>query len=464
MNSSPVSSAGVKSLSPARSRRRAFATVVVFALIVFATILLTTVQASSLSQASSGREALARVRAQWAARAGIESAIARIEAIVDRGETTDAFLTLEDTAAVADGELDGASWAVRAQEGAKEVAGAQDAGARININRATRDQLLAVQPLMGEDQVDAVLDWIDDDDDTRELGAEVGYYKSQAGGVEPRNGPMRSITELELVAGIDQTDVRGEDWNLNGVLDPNEDDGEVSWPPDNRDGQLDRGWSGVFTTQSVENPKGKSGEPRLDLTAASESQIAERVGCTAAQAREVFRWVEAQGEQIQIADFVVQPLPALARAAAQRRGATRQEIAAASRTPDLSREQLANLVDEFSIGPADAQVLLPGRLNINTCEAKLLETLPGLDPAIADAIVAERAAQTNGFASVVDLLDIPEVTREILGQILAFIDVRSTVYVVASKGVDANTGMEVEIVATIDASTLPASIKELHVR
>ena len=117
MNSSPVSSAGVKSLSPARSRRRAFATVVVFALIVFATILLTTVQASSLSQASSGREALARVRAQWAARAGIESAIARIEAIVDRGETTDAFLTLEDTAAVADGELDGASWAEAVEAG-----------------------------------------------------------------------------------------------------------------------------------------------------------------------------------------------------------------------------------------------------------------------------------------------------------------------------------------------------------
>ena len=33
--------------------------------------------------------------------------------------------------------------------------------------------------------------------------------------------------------------VRGEDWNLNGRLDPNEDDGDISYPPDNSDGKLD---------------------------------------------------------------------------------------------------------------------------------------------------------------------------------------------------------------------------------
>jgi DNA uptake protein ComE-like DNA-binding protein len=444
--------------------RRGFATVVVFALIVFATILLLSVQSASLSQASAGREALARVRAQWAARAGLEATIARIEGIVDRRETSDAFLVLEDSAAVADGELDGASWSIRAQDGQREVLGVQDAGAKININRATREQLLAVQPIMGEDQVDAILDWIDEDDDARELGAEIGYYKSQRGGVEPRNGPLRSIAELELVAGMDALSVRGEDWNLNGVLDPNEDDGDVSWPPDNRDGQLERAWSGVFTVHSVESPLGKSGEPRLDLVSASEAQIAERVGCTPQQAREVFRWAEYQGQQLTLADFVVQPLPALARTTAQARQANRQELLAASRTPDLSTEQLGNLIDECSIGPANAQALLPGRLNLNTCDAKLLETLPGLDPAIADAIVAERASLTNGFQSVADLLEIPEVTRTVLGQMLNFVDVRSSVYAVASKGVDANTGMEVEIVATIDVSTLPASIRELQVR
>lgn len=447
-----------------RGQRRAFATVVVFALIVFATILLLSVQSASLSQASAGREALARVRAQWAARAGVEATLARLEAIVDKRENSDAFLVLEDSAAVSDGELDGSAWRIRAQEGAREVAGAQDAAAKININRATRDQLLAVQPLMGEDQVDAILDWIDEDDDARELGAEIGYYKSQRGGAEPRNGPMRSIAELEVVAGMDALSVRGEDWNLNGMLDPNEDDGDVSWPPDNRDGQLDRAWSGVFTVHSVESSLGKSGEPRLDLASASEAQIGERLGVSAQQAREVFRWAEYRGAELQIADFVAQPLPALARTTAQARRGNRQEILAASRTPDLSNEQLGNLIDECTIGPAVAQQLLPGRLNLNTCDAKLLETLPGLDPSIADAIVAERASLTNGFGSVANLLEIPEVTRSVLAQMLAFVDVRSSVYVVASKGTDANTGMEVEIVATIDASSLPASIKELHVR
>ena len=44
-----------------------------------------------------------------------------------------------------------------------------------------------------------------------------------------RNGFYRSVAELELVAGIWGDFVRGEDRNLNGRMDPNENDGELFW-------------------------------------------------------------------------------------------------------------------------------------------------------------------------------------------------------------------------------------------
>jgi general secretion pathway protein K len=50
---------------------------------------------------------------------------------------------------------------------------------------------------------DSILDWIDDDDEPREDGAERGYYRSQ--GIVPRNGPLQTIEELGRVRGIDAT-------------------------------------------------------------------------------------------------------------------------------------------------------------------------------------------------------------------------------------------------------------------
>ena len=53
-------------------------------------------------------------------------------------------------------------------------------------------------------------------------------------------------------------------------------------------------------------------------------------------------------------------------------------------------------------------------------------------------------------------------TRNQLARISNFLDVRSNVYIVSSRGRDAATGAEVELVATIDRSTLPAAITELR--
>jgi type II secretory pathway component PulK len=50
--------------------------------------------------------------------------------------------------------------------------------------------------------LDAILDWLDVDDDTREFGAEHDYYEDLDVPYTAKNGPMDSIEELLLVPGI----------------------------------------------------------------------------------------------------------------------------------------------------------------------------------------------------------------------------------------------------------------------
>lgn len=443
--------------------RRGFATLMVFLVIIFGAMVVSMVQSASYAQAAAGREALARVRAHWAARAGVESAIARLEAVREDDDDSDAYRMLNEMAAVADGELAGATWTVRTTDDGNEVSGPADAASRININLATPDQLRSVEPFMPDDVIDAIQDWRDADDDALPQGAETGYYGGLTYPAGPRNGSFRTIAELELVAGVDRDDVRGEDWNLNGLLDPNEDDGDESFPPDNADGRLDRGWSGIFSTMSVENSNGRSGEPKLDITTAEEGEIQQRFKVSAEQAKAIRDYMQS-GQAGGIPDFIRSNLSDLARLTVQRRGGSRQEIQQAARTQNLSREQLGYLIDEGTTIPAEVLQFVPSRLNVNTANTKTLEYLPEIEPEIADAIIAERSSKPQGFGSVAELLDVPGMTRESLAIVAQLLCTRSNVYVVTCKGIDDRTGLEVEMIATLDASSLPATIREVRVR
>lgn len=439
------------------SERRGFATLLVMGVVVLAALLIVMVQASAFSQASAGREALGRVRARWAARGGVESTIARLGWETENPDTSDAFKVLDSMTEVADGTLAGSSWHIATTIGKQEVAGPADAGAKLNINRLTKDQLLLIEPLMTEDIADAILDWIDPDDDAGPLGAEQGYYAGLAYPYMPRNAPLRSIEELELVAGVWAQDVRGEDWNLNGILDPNENDGNASWPPDNADGVLDAGWSGILTAQSIEGGLAASGQARLDLKVASENDLVSRTKVTNDQAKVIVDYVSTS-QNATMSDFIGRDLQTLADAARLAQGGQ----GPASPVDALTRTQLAALLDETSIGPSASSE--PGKLNINTCDAKTLEYLPEIDPTLADSIVVERGARPQGFTSIVDLLEVPGMTRRQLATIAQLLTVRSNVYCVTSRGRDAVTGVEVEARAVLDRSTLPVTIKDFRVQ
>lgn len=436
--------------------RRGFATLLAFSVVIIASILMTFLQVSAYGQAAAGREALARVRAYWAARAGVEAAIASLEFNTQNPAEDDAFRVLDEMAAVAEGSFDGASYRVATFEGRNEVLGPSDAHARINVNAATTEQLLTLEPFMTEDVADSILDWIDADEDSRPLGAEAGYYQSLPYRYEPRNAPVRSLAELELIAGVYPEDLRGEDWNLNGVLDPNEDDGDLSWPPDNADGILDRGWSGLLTARSVEGTLGASGLVKLDLSSVDENDLVTRLEVSPQQAQVIVDYGARSGSNI--TDFLTRSLRQLA----QTVGQSAQQAQAIE---VLTDEQIGRLLEECTIGKPGLGVLQPGRLNINTCDAKILEDhLPQIPAELADAIVSDRSGRAQGYSSLAQLLEVQGMTRQRLATLVPLLTVRSTVYVVTSRGRDERTGVEVEVSATIDRSRLPVVITEMTVR
>ncbi len=141
--------------------------------------------------------------------------------------------------------------------------GITDESSKLNLNRATSDQLnvLVRMAVVGDDSVDpqaivdAIMDWSDADSESRgeEGDTEGEYYKELPRPYLVKNAPFDSVEELLLVKGVTERVLYGEDRDRNGLMTPNENDGDHLYPPDNQDGVLDRGIYPYLTVLSSEN-------------------------------------------------------------------------------------------------------------------------------------------------------------------------------------------------------------------
>jgi DNA uptake protein ComE-like DNA-binding protein len=151
--------------------------------------------------------------------------------------------------------------------------GLMDESAKLNLNlllsmKLEDDQMQAMLmniPGMTIEAADSILDWIDTDDTKRPYGAESETYEGMSPPYRAKNGPLESLDELLMVQGVTPALLYGEDANRNGLLDPNEDDGEASPPLDNRDGILDHGWSAFLTAYGRESSLRADGRPKINL-------------------------------------------------------------------------------------------------------------------------------------------------------------------------------------------------------
>ena len=149
--------------------------------------------------------------------------------------------------------------------------GITDESSKLNLNLATAEQLAtlfsAVLPEETEIEplIDALLDWRDQDDELREQGAEMEHYMALDPPYTIKNGSFETVEELLLVAGFTPEILYGEDFNRNGILDPNEQDGKLTLPLDNQDDVLHRGAYPYLTVWSRDLNRSNDNLPRLDL-------------------------------------------------------------------------------------------------------------------------------------------------------------------------------------------------------
>jgi len=163
--------------------------------------------------------------------------------------------------------------------------GITDEASKLNLNLATESQLLKLMSLsVGEDSeinpqriVDAILDWRDSDTQPRgEAGDTEGvYYSKLDNPYRVRNGDFVTVEELLLVKDVTPQILYGEDYDRNGLLTPNEDDGDRSFPLDNQDGTLNRGLYPYLTTFSYETNVSNENRPRVNLLGKEETLRAE---------------------------------------------------------------------------------------------------------------------------------------------------------------------------------------------
>ena len=159
--------------------------------------------------------------------------------------------------------------------------GLGDESEKLNLNSLPlhkRQRILARKRLLRIEKMtpqiaDAILDWLDEDDEPREFGAEQPYYHSLNPPINCRNSRIDVLSDLLQVRGVTPELLYGEDTNHDGWLDASENDGADTFPDDNSDGVLNRGWSAKLTAFGGKSKYGTDGLRKIDLNQPSLAKL-----------------------------------------------------------------------------------------------------------------------------------------------------------------------------------------------
>lgn len=244
--------------------------------------------------------------------------------------------------------------------------GLVDEASKLNLNTATAAMLEGL-PRMTPELAAAIIDWRDSDEEVSTGGAEAETYQRRNPAYYCKNAPFETVEELRLVAGTDLTILYGEDANLNGILDANENDGTVLPPDDNRDGRLDPGLLEYVTVYSRESNLRTNGEARVTVNG------------TGNQLRSVLETALGQQRAAQV-------LSRLTGGGGQMRSMVEVYLRSG-----MTEAEFALVSNDLSVTNA-AQI--EGLVNINTAPAAVLSCIPGIGPDKSSQVVAYRTGKT----------------------------------------------------------------------
>ena len=442
---------------PSRPAERGFALIAVMWVVLVAGLMLMGVHKAVQANLSMARNELESVRAHWLARAGVEQAVAILE---DDGKAVDGMWDLwySDQDSFEKVPLLGGRFSVIGPahpfgDPRKSRYGLTDHCGRVNVNTADENQLKLLCDLRPW-QVSSILDWRDGDNDARPGGAEAVHYHRLDYPYLIRNGALKTLDELRLVHGIEEQVFTGEDANLNGVLDANEDDTRTSLPDDDGDGKLARGLGGLMTVYSYELNRDADGRQRVNVNSGNTSDLrtalVDRFNFTDALARGVSDHSSGgrggSNRFNSLMDLVS------VRPAQGRSGQDSSDDK--DKVKEITVKWLAKYLDELTLTDDER---LPGRINVNTAPEEVLATLPKMSAATVEAIVRRQSGSAGPFDSVGELLTGEVLTEEQFKAVAERLSVRSSVFGIRSVGVS-RWGIRREIVAVVDRGAQSTTI------
>ena len=258
--------------------------------------------------------------------------------------------------------------------------GLTDEASKLNINTAT-EEMLGKLPKLTPYLVQGLLDFLDADNSPRPEGAEQEYYDALPIPYSIFNGPLTTVDQLLLVRGFTPALLYGEDANWNFQLDPNEDDGELQFPPDNKDGKLDLGLRQYVTVASYDLNQSNDGAPRVDVNQPADSSVA---GKESSAQDELPQAVTDYLDALHRNNVKLGHPAELLEARGKFKDEGGKEVELES---GVGKNELAAVLDRYT---TRTERRLPGLVNVNTASTQVLQTLPGIDEALADSIVAAR--------------------------------------------------------------------------
>lgn len=401
--------------------------------------------------------------------------------------------------------------------------GLENESSRLNLNtvlladRAGDDgarRLLMTLPGMTESIADAILDWIDSDDQARMLGAERDYYSSLPQPYAPRNGPLGSIEELLLVRDLTPALLFGADLNRNAAIDGVEQSLTAIDNADNSMGLLNRGWAAYLTLDSAETNLRPDGKPKIDVNKDDLEELHKELvevlgnemanfviayrqggpyeGSATGQSSSAIQLDFKQPGQHRLATVldligVRASMPMQGQGDqsngqnqgegqdsgpqqdGESRGGGRSRDGSAGRIiveaafandPSAMQSYLSKLMDNLAVNDEPS---IPGRLNINQAPRRLLSGIPGLEPTHIDQIVANRDV-TLGQQRPEQLYETWLLTQGIveldqMKRLMAFVTTGGSVYRAQVVGFFDAEGPADRLEVVIDATQSPPVVR-----
>ncbi len=395
----------------------------------------------SISTASAGQ-----TRARWAARAGVEFAIAQL--LADSPEIDSASDSwFSNDSLFHDHQLTpGVVFSIYKLDSDSDnlIYGISDEASKINLTTTASSDLSSATELLSEEKISPITDYFSETDNN-------GNAIHDAAGLSLRD----LIAKFELSI----EDCCGEDTNLNGILDWNENDGPLSFPPDNADNKLQKGIFHYSTIYSSDKNEDAQGSARVNINNATAAQLLALPGLTQANVL----WIVDSRPFDSVADLFTPDLSAeifnlpmiaeadlLALVPNQSKTTTQsnQQIVPTPPSPQIVRV----LFDHLTVTDQD---ILPGLININTAGLAVLASLPGIDQTIAEKIIDRRNQLPAGYQTPAEIFGSAVIPYNVFTDLVNKLTVRSNIFTIHSQGTCKLTGRQASVEAVIERNPHP---------